>query len=546
MLAIKIRQLLLIALLAVFTMSSMSFAEDTTPSVKDLLEETERVNEQLKAAEHALPSNAPADDYLRGTPRSSFSGFLKSAMHRDFERASFYLDFRNLPTQPTDDEKIMLAEHLAIILSRSNWIDLETLSNEHLGASDDNLPSYRDRLTRIETDSEDIELYLQRIPRGDGVFIWKISNASVAIIPKLYTIFGNGPVGEWLSKQVPNVTLIGVELWQWIFFLGIFLTAFIVTVPPTWLAAKIFQAKNESLGGDISQFIRGPLRLLIAVIISRAIMSEIHMSAATKAVYEGGTLLVFAYIWVFVRAMDLYLAKLNNKMEAANNTSGTRLLRPIGNSVKFIIITVGLLIWAENLGFKASTILAGLGIGGVAVALAAKNTVENIIGAITLYTSKPIKIGNVCRFGDKVGTVEEIGLRATRIRTLNRSVHHVPNAKLADMELENISERERIRYNPPVRLTYDTTPEQIQTITKAIYAMLEAHEHVNDSPLRVRFKAFGVYALELDVHCYFGTKNYVESLEFAEELNIGIMKIVHEAGSRLATPPNLASAQGGK
>ena len=119
------------------------------------------------------------------------------------------------------------------------------------------------------------------------------------------------------------------------------------------------------------------------------------------------------------------------------------LLRPAGTVIKIIIFSIAALNWLENIGFNASTLLAGLGIGGLAIALAAQKTVENIIGAITLYTSAPIKIGDFCRFGNSFGVVEEIGLRSTRIRTLDRSVIYVANAKFIDMNLENYSEREK-------------------------------------------------------------------------------------------------------
>jgi MscS family membrane protein len=223
-------------------------------------------------------------------------------------------------------------------------------------------------------------------------------------------------------------------------------------------------------------------------------------------------------------------------MRARGSQQADVLLRPAVTALKIIVIVLALAIWLENLGFKATTLIAGLGIGGLAVALAAQKSVENLIGAITLYASTPVRVDDFCRFGDKIGTVEEIGLRSAQIRTLDHTVIHVPNAAFADMQLENFARREKVWYHPQLRLRSDTTPDQIRYILTEVRKIFHAHPRIDPDPARIRFTDIGTDALQLDVFAYITTTDYNELLEIAEDLNLRILDIVAASGTALAMP----------
>jgi MscS family membrane protein len=190
--------------------------------------------------------------------------------------------------------------------------------------------------------------------------------------------------------------------------------------------------------------------------------------------------------------------------------------------------------------------LAGLSISGVAVALASQKSLENLFGAVTLFTSRPVKVGDFCRFGNEIGTVEEIGLRATRIRTLDRSVITVANAEFANLHLDNFSARDRFWYHPTLQLRYETTPDQIRYILVEVRKMLYGHPKILAEPLHVRFKGFGQYSLDVEVFSYIAVTDYGESLEVAEDLNLRIMDIVGSAGSDFAFPSEVQYSLPGK
>ena len=250
--------------------------------------------------------------------------------------------------------------------------------------------------------------------------------------------------------------------------------------------------------------------------------------------------------WVLIRLVDVFHQQTANRLKARGRAQAVVLMRPAANGLKLLIALIAVMLWLENLGFSATTLIAGLGIGGLAVALAAQKPIENLIGAITLFSSAPVRVGDFCRFGDKIGTVEEIGLRATKIRTLNRTAVYVPNAAFADMQLENFAEREQIWYHPTIRLRYDTTPDQVRYVLVEIRKMLYSHPKVDPDPARVRFTGYGESSLDLAIFAYVETTAMSEYLEVAEDLNLRIMDIIVQAGTALAYPTQTVSLERGK
>jgi len=204
-----------------------------------------------------------------------------------------------------------------------------------------------------------------------------------------------------------------------------------------------------------------------------------------------------------------------------------------------VLLLVGIgatLIYLDQLGVNITTVLAGLGVGGIAVALALQKPMEDVFGAITLYTQQPVRVGDFCRIGSETGTIEEIGLRTTRLRTLANTLIAIPNSRLANEPIDNISARKKILYRPTLRLRYDTTPEQLRQILGGIRELLGSHDRVLPENHRVRFKEIADDALLVEVYAYVDTKVWSVYLEQAEELNMRILEIVAQAGTTLSLP----------
>ncbi len=479
-------------------------------------------------------AGAPEDEFNRGAPRTSLVGFLRATRERNFERAAQYLD---VSAGEADGPK--LARQLRIVLGRELWIDLDGLSTSPEGDPSDGLADGRDWVGRIAGRTKSYDIVLQRVPREDGVYIWKFAGSTVADVPQLYEEFGYGRWETFLPPWVFDYRIMGIEvvLWAAVVFIAMatFPLAMLLTVSGMWLLRRY----RSDLAPEIERFFTGPIRMLFWVLLARWALQGMHTSVMFEAVGQARTLLVVALAWVVLRTLDLAAQRVANRLEAAGLSGSKVLLRPITRLAKMVVIVGAALLWLENVGYEITTLLAGISISGVAVALASQKTLENVFGAVTLYTSQPVRVNDFCRFGDQFGTVEEIGLRATLIRTLDRSVISVPNGEFAYMHLDNLSRRDRFWFHPRLKLRPETTPDQIRYLLVEVRKMLYAHPKVLSEPLSVRFTGFGDASLDLDVFAYIGVTDYYESLEVAEDLNLRIMDLVAEAGTELAIPAQI-------
>ncbi len=510
-------------------LSAQSVSGGDEISIKEMLDRKEKSETLLEQSGYSDEGNVPEDDYDRGQPRSAIAGYLNALRSGDLALATHYLDYRNLSEKTLNVGKEELARQLGVVLNRTLWVDLNSISALKEGRKNDNLPSYRELVGQVDYQGNNIDILLQRIPRAtDKVSIWKISNATVEKIPRLFKRYSYSPLGEFLAKKLPAIDLFGVMLWQWLYFTLMMLIYYFIAKTFTWLTAFSIKRVYHKVSDDTLRFIKEPVALLIAVILARSFRDEANVTIAVRAVTEGSTLLIIAWCWVCFRFIDLMKTLLAEKFIAQDKPLAVYLLRPAGTVIKIIIFSIAALNWLENLGFNATTLLAGLGIGGLAIALAAQKTVENIIGAITLYTSAPVKIGDFCRFGNSFGVVEEIGLRSTRIRTLDRSVIYVANAKFIDMNIENYSEREKIAFRPKIFLAANTPKENIDALLVAIRAMLISTDTIAQSPLRTHFKAYTIYGLELDILAYVKTTDFDVFLDEINQLNLNILALLNE------------------
>ena len=501
------------------------------------------------APEQAAPAAAapagPEDPFDRGTPRSAMLGYLVAAREGDFERAARYLDLRRIPASRRDEFGPELARKLKVILDRTLWVDFEALSPDPTGDTTDGLPKHRDRVGVIESARGPVPVYLDRVPReGDGVRIWKISSRTVAAIPDLWEEFGYGPLAEYLPEVFFTWSLLEIQLWQW---LGL-VTGVLLAFGLSWFIARwilrvfawLVRRTENDLDDRILEAVIAPVRLLLAVAIFAAVVPFLALSVpAARAV--GGlekALVIAAITWIAFRAVDVFELAVKDRLAAENHTVTT--LLPVGRRVtKVLLGALAVLAALQNFGINVTAVLAGLGVGGLAVALAAQKTVENVFGGITVVADRPVRVGDFCRWGDgKVGTVEDIGLRSTRIRTLDRTLVTVPNATFSQLELENFAARDRIRLYAVLGLRYETTPDQLRYVLVEIRKLLRAHPKITPDPARIRFVGFGAYSLDLEVFAYADTSDWNEFLAIREDVFLRVMDVVERSGTGFAFPSN--------
>jgi MscS family membrane protein len=505
------------------------------PTVKELLEHSK---EEPAAAPKEEKPKGPVDDYDRGTPQTSIEGFLNATRDGDFDRAAKYLDLRRLPKGTAQEQGPILARKLKMVLDRTLWVDVDSLSDLPEGLTEDGLPRNRDLVGRIETPDGPIQILIERVPRGDGVSIWKISSATVRRIPALWERFGPSPMLESFPPALRNNKVAGLTLAAWSILTGVVGISILAGFLATWIILLVLGLWRSRFGGLLNQFVTGPLRLMIGVLVFSQIGQQFRASLALRGVLTAveTTLIILAVAWIVLRLVDVAAQGVTDRLLRKGEVQGIALIPAVTRGTKIVIVGLTVIFMMHAFGYEVTALMAGLGIGGIAIALAAQKSVENLIGAVSIYADQPLRVGDLCRFGDRVGTVEEVGLRSTRIRTLDRTIVSIPNADFAGLHLENFSSRDKIWFHPRIGLRYETSPDQIRYILVEIRKMLYSHPKIDPDPARIRFVEFGAYSLDLDVFAYVKTSDYGEYLEIAEDLNLRIMDIVTEAGSSFALP----------
>jgi MscS family membrane protein len=515
------------------------------PTFKDVVES--RAKQEPEGAPKAERPKGPVDEFDRGTPRTSMEGFLAATRSGDYERAANYLDLQRLPEGKAQQEGPILAQQLNFVLASSLWIDLDELSDLPEGRTKDGLPPNRDLIGRIETPEGTVQILMQRVPRGDGVSIWKISSATVHQIPTLWEHFGPGPWMEWAPSVLVNHKVGGLALVGWILIIAIAGLSLFAGFLATWIILGILRRWRSRFGDLLNRFVAGPFRLMIGVLVFSGIRQQFRASLALQGVLTAleSTLVILAVAWILLRLVDVAGRTIADRLLRRGQVQGIALIPGSARGVKIVIVAFTSIFMMHAFGYEITALMAGLGIGGIAVALAAQKSIENLIGGVTIYADRPLRVGDFCRFGERVGTVEEIGLRSTRVRTLDRTLVSIPNADFSGLQLENFSVRDKIWFHPRIGLRYETSPDQIRYILVEIRKMLYAHPKVDADPARIRFVNFGAYSLDLDIFAYVKTTDYGEYLEVAEDLNLRIMEIVAEAGSCFAFPSQTTYIESG-
>ncbi len=482
----------------------------------------------------------PATEGDGATPRAAMREFLTACRAGDYGEAARYLDLRHLSPARREDAGPALARRFKAVLDRTLWVELEALSDSADGDLEDGLAPERERVGSLRAaGAPAVDVLLER---HAGEPSWQIAASTLDAVPALAEALGI----DWIEERLPafwvETRFLELALWQWVGLPALLLAALLVA----WLAnlalslvASRLAARTEQPYDDlVVSAARGPVRLLLTVLAFRlgqgflALALPVDRALAALA----NALLVLGTAWLTLRSVDVAATFLRHRWQASGRPGAVGLV-PLGRRVaKVFLGAIAVIAVLQNLGVNVTGILAGLGVGGLAVALAAQKTVENLFGGVTLAADRPVRVGDFCRFGDRVGTIEEIGLRSTRVRTLDRTVVTVPNSEFSALALENFAERDRIWFRTVLGLRYETTADQLRHVLASLTQLLRDDPRVDPDPARVRFVGFGAFSLDLEVFAYIRTRDFGEFLRIREELLLAIMDTVAASGSSFAFP----------
>jgi MscS family membrane protein len=333
--------------------------------------------------------------------------------------------------------------------------------------------------------------------------------------------------------------ILGPPVWKWLAVLaGSLATAGIAWL--AWWMGRTLDKRSQRAGIDWR--VGGPAAMLCAIAAVTGLqffLERAVLFGEQPGVLASATITAVRYV-LLASLVAVLIGGIGNavmrRFSSGKGSLDAALIRLCFRILSIIGAILVIIQAASELGLSITPIIAGLGIGGLAVALAIRPTLENIIAGFVLFLDKPVGVGEFCGFGDKTGTVEEIGLRSTRIRGLDRTVITVPNADFAQLQIVNYTRRDMNLFQSSISLRYETTPDQLRYLAVKIRKLLIQHNKVLADPARVRLSTFGASAFVLDVFAFVRATDWDEFLAIKEDLNLRIAEIVRESGTGFAFP----------
>jgi len=481
----------------------------------------------------------PIKDPLgRISPRASVLGFLNVVRKGNTAIAALYL---NTSLRGEDAEN--LARQLALVLDRRLPARLNQISDDPEGSLPDPLNPNEDIIGTIVTANGDLDIVVERVDRGKAGRVWLFSKKTLNAIPSVFQELSTPPpVEKVLPGFLVNTRVASFPLFEWLaLLLGMPFLYLLTGVVNRILSALVNGLRRKALrstnASDI-QVLPPPIRLFLLALTILWLLTRIGIPLLARQFWSNVALLIAltATVWLlmrFTRWGECYLQRRRDSRELSGSASILRLARRL---IDGLVLFTGLLFILYYFGVDPTAALAGLGVGGIAVALAAQKTLENVIGGISLIADQAVRVGDTLKTGDISGTVEEVGLRSTRIRTLDRSVVSMPNGQIANMNLENLSTRDKFWFHPILGLRYETNSSQLRSVIAGIRQFMNDHSAIDPLSARVRFVRFGAFSLDVEIFAYVVATDWNQFLNIQEELLISLMDIVRQAGTEFALP----------
>jgi len=483
------------------------------------------------------PANAPTDPLNRTTPSSSVLGFLEAAQSGNYSIAAQFLQMSASRRQMEGEQ---VATQLKTVMDRAFAGHVGGFTVPE-GIPQEGVPLGHQKIGTMSSGDVEVDLEMVRANDPSAGRIWLVSPETLAKVPELYDQVEARQVEHRLPAFLVKHEVGGMPLWQWLaLILGAPLAAGVgwlllmgLEIPLRWGSKLRSQIDPGSWRSAY-----GPVWFLLGTLMHAYLTRYIGMPLLQRHYYFQivSVLLIISGTWIFWRFLQWSLRRVRNRALARGH-AGTGSLVLLGERIiKAAVFLFGVFAVLASLGFNLTTALAGLGIGGLAIGFGAQKTIENLFGGVSVLGDEVIRVGDVCRFGDRTGTVEDIGLRSTRVRTDERTLLAIPNGTVATINVENLSRRDKMLFTAKLGLRSETKADHVRYVLAEIRRLLYSHPKVESKSVRVRLTDIGGSSLTLDIFSYILTRDFNEFAAVREDLLLRMLDVVEDSGSGLALP----------
>jgi MscS family membrane protein len=492
------------------------------------------------------PPPPPPDPLGRGTPRGTVLNFLRAAEAGDKTRAAMFLD-----VQKTDPHAQELVVQLKALIDSGTDSDLNSLSRQPEGDMKDDLPPNQEKVGVVTTPAGKLEVLLDRIDRPNEQSIWLFSPQTLRGVPVAYESVQHQDPSHYFPEWMRRVTFLSQPLWRW----AMSLLALAIVMLVARVITRIFLwILNRSMRGRVTQAMETLVRRLnapifwVTVSAVERVGSAYTITALSRSRWQAIAFLtaMFGIGWLLIRLTDIIEAYARHWYTMRLEIEHVTFVGLLSRLFKILLSVVLVLIVLARAGVDVSSLITGLGIGGVAIAFAAQKTLSDLFGGISIVMRGALRVGDFCTVAGRQGTVEEIGISSMRMRTLDRTVVTIPNSKVAETDLENFTMRDQFWLHQVFTLRFDTSAATMKRVLDRMVGVLNAHPDIDPNSARARLIQLTNAGPQIEIFAYYRKpgSDFAFFLGEQEAIILEMMRVVEEEGTAMVAPVGVVQMQG--
>lgn len=467
-------------------------------------------------AEEGSDTSIP-DSFGRDTPRHTVQGFLGALGENDYLLASNYLNLSK-----SDNPTTIVRQFKQALDAGGRFQPDLQINNTLEGNLTDQLPPSQENVGVINVSDKSIPLILERVVSKQGEQYWQFSTDTLSSIPEAIENYKPTLVSRYTIDSLEGKKLFSYQLADLVAALAMTISSFLFTYIAVWLLYHLLKLVYPRVRGvplPLPDRVILPLAVVIMALILSEVMVYAGVSVTLREPINRYTDIAswLATTWLLLRVIDAIFTRAVNLSYKKNYTERVSILGLLRKIVKALLLIFAIIVIFGNLGFDLTTGIAALGVGGLALALGAQKTIENLVGSVVVVADSPVRIGDYCKFGTYEGTVIDIGIRSSRVRTLTRTIVTVPNGDFSSMQIENFTSRDMFRFLHQLYIKRTGDIDVVFQMVKHLDKFLDEHELTNQEWNQVNI-------LELRQDCYIiQLQAYVNAsgiIEFYDKQNV--------------------------
>ena len=482
------------------------------------------------------------DPLRRETPRSMVSGLIEALAELDYDRAAQYFDLPPATSNRQRMSTISQARAFHALLDNGGSLKpFATLSNQSSGRVDDDLPIDQENIGEVTVQDKKTPILITR-SEAEGQQVWRISSATlgqIAAATRRAPAGAAGAAGEPASQDDYLVGGAPLKDWGMLVGLGVMIFGGLWMVSALVVAA-MRRLVTDSAASGIYRFFEAalpPVSLLIAVGVFYNWAEQLPVSIVARQTLlrYTGIVSVIALVWFGLRLVDAISELAIARMQRSQRRQVISVITLARRAAKVILLAFSCIAILSTFGIDVTTGIAALGIGGIALALGAQKTVENLVGSVTVIADRPMQVGDFIKVGDVVGTVEDVGIRSTRIRTNERTVVTIPNGDLSARQIENYAARDRFLFNPVIAIAYGNSSAKLKEAIEIVQQVLAEEKNMAEGH-RARLGSISERAFNIEVFSHIDVHEFDTQVIIREKLLLTIFERLEAADISLAFP----------